>query len=145
MNGGDNSLDFGGPTDKWGPPPVVGEANGMAGRAVVVRPAHVDDGLSNTYLLGEKYVNPDHYADGLDLGDNENAYVGSDRDTLRHHLKPSRDRSMYDNSYAFGSAHPGVFQMALGDGSVQSISFTIDTEIHEALIRRNDGQVVGNL
>ena len=48
-----------------------------------IRVADVTDGTSNTYLLGEKYVNHDNYEDGQDVGDNEAALIGDDRDITR--------------------------------------------------------------
>src|SRR5262249_29394734 len=48
-----------------------------------VRPADVTNGASNTYLAGEKYMNPDYYRTGNDFGDTENLYVGFDNDINR--------------------------------------------------------------
>ena len=36
--------------------------------------ADVTDGLSNTYLLGEKYLDPDYYETGQDAGDDDTMY-----------------------------------------------------------------------
>ena len=139
FNGGTATFDHAGSADVNVPPPPA-ESDGMAGRAVWYAPRDVLDGLSNTYLLGEKYVNPDGYENATDLGDNENAYIGSDRDTLRFHYAPRRDRKGFDNSYAFGSAHPTSFGMAYCDGSARSVAFNIDPTAHKNLVMRMDGQ-----
>jgi prepilin-type processing-associated H-X9-DG protein len=41
--------------------------------------------------------------------------------------------------FAFGSAHPGSLNMAFCDGSVQSVSYDIDRDIHRYLANRLDG------
>ena len=45
--------------------------------------AWVTDGLSNTYMVGEKYLDPDYYYNGTDWADNESMYAGEDNDTNR--------------------------------------------------------------
>ena len=40
----------------------------------------VRDGASNTILIGEKYLNCDHYSTGKDPADNESLYNGFARD-----------------------------------------------------------------
>jgi hypothetical protein len=42
----------------------------------------------------------------------------------------------------FGSAHESGFHMALCDGSVQMMTYSIDLEIHRRLGNRNDGMTV---
>jgi prepilin-type N-terminal cleavage/methylation domain-containing protein len=138
MNAGTVVMDTGGSSDP-NTPPAKQDSDGLAGRAVWYQMRDVTDGLSNTYLFGEKYVNPDHYTTAQDLGDNENAYIGSDRDTIRHHNPPTRDRRGYDNSYAFGSAHPSGFSMVYCDGSVRHMPFNVDPNVHTQILLRNDG------
>ena len=48
-----------------------------------VATAWVTDGLSNTYMVGEKYLDPDYYYNGTDWADNESMYAGEDNDTNR--------------------------------------------------------------
>ncbi len=45
--------------------------------------AQIRDGTSNTFMVGEKYVNADHYNDCLDGGDYEPIFMGEDDDRIR--------------------------------------------------------------
>ena len=88
----------------------------------LIKIADITDGTSNTYLLGEKYLDPDNYANGNDAGDNEDAMMGFNQDIGRWHyagLPPCQDRPGWGNGVSFGSAHADGFQMAFCDGSVQ--------------------------
>ncbi|MBU4398359.1 MAG: DUF1559 domain-containing protein [Planctomycetes bacterium] len=107
--------------------------------------ADVSDGTSNTYLVGEKYLNPDYYFTGQDWSDNENLLVGWDNDQYRlgqHYY--GQDRAGYGGFglEGFGSAHANGFQMAFCDGSVQMMNYTIDPETHRRLCNRKDGMVI---
>ena len=44
------------------------------------------------------------------------------------------------NDLAFGSAHSGSMNMAMCDGSVQTLSYEIDPTTHRYLAVRNDGE-----
>jgi prepilin-type N-terminal cleavage/methylation domain-containing protein/prepilin-type processing-associated H-X9-DG protein len=124
--------------------------------------SRIEDGMSKTYLLGEKWMNPDTYeasgatTDGtFTLGDNQSAYTGyewdnqrvawqvnSDDDAETH--QPKQDRAGL-NPYrdpAFGSAHPGGYNCAMCDGSVQTVSYDIETLVHRRLANRLDGEVI---
>jgi prepilin-type N-terminal cleavage/methylation domain-containing protein len=93
----------------------------------------IEDGTSNTYLLGEKHVDPQYYFNSLDYTDLESAYSGSNDDSLRGtRLAPIRDTfgSGFAASIRFGSAHPTVFVMAMCDGSVQVVDYDIDLIAH---------------
>jgi len=116
-----------------------------------LRTAAITDGLSNTYLVGEKYLDPDLYTTGTDLGDNENAFTGLNWDQTRtgsnsppgstsyNYAPPARDTPGLVNFWSFGSAHAGIFVMALCDGSVRNINFSISPEVHRRLCNRADG------
>ena len=108
----------------------------------LIRLADVGNGASNTYLAGEKYLDPDHYDNGRDSGDNENIYVGMDNDTTRSTSRPPRqDQRGFDPNNTigpviFGSAHFGGFNMAYCDGSVRWIAYDVNPTIHRKAGRR---------
>ena len=111
--------------------------------------ASIRDGSSNTYLAGEKYVNPEHYEDAADNGYDQGWDVGYDQDTIRwtgtgqnatH--QPKQDRPQYNSPHIFGSAHSGGLNMVFCDGSVHSIGYSIDAEIHRILGNRKDQQPI---
>ena len=119
--------------------------------------AMVTDGTSNTYCLGEKNVDPDYYLLGQDNGDDSPMYVALQEDVLRSggYVNPGSNPPTYTywppvqdtpgaNTYAdyFGSAHAGSCNFVLCDGSVRSISYSIDPEIHRRLCNRQDGLVI---
>jgi prepilin-type N-terminal cleavage/methylation domain-containing protein len=105
----------------------------------------VVDGTSKTYLLGEKYLNPDSYFTGEDWGDNHNVYSGDDMEIVRFGatgMIPAQDRPGLVAYFAFGSAHATGCHMAMCDGSIREIVYTIDFEIHRRLSNRRDELVV---
>ena len=63
------------------PPPAL--ANGVGYALSMVRASDVTDGLSNTFLIGEKNLWPDAYYNGDDGGDDEFALQGFDYDNYR--------------------------------------------------------------
>lgn len=112
-----------------------------------VAPAMIRDGLSNTYLFGEKYVPRAAYDAGTvdDQGDSQCAYVGDSPDTLRAaHRGPESDATPYTANLeaAFGGPHPSSFNVALCDGSVRPIAFDVAVGIHFVFAARADRQAV---
>jgi prepilin-type N-terminal cleavage/methylation domain-containing protein len=162
-NGGDTYTDptsFNGPNAGTGGGPgtyAVGSATGsQSGWQTIAKTAtgvvfggsqlpmaSITDGASNTYLLGEKYIDPDDYTNGNDLGDNENAYMGDNEDISRWanagYSTPMQDTPGNAVRYDFGSAHANGFGMAFCDGSVHVISFFIDMTTHTHLANCHDG------
>jgi prepilin-type N-terminal cleavage/methylation domain-containing protein len=99
----------------------------------------ITDGLSKTYYCGEKYLNPDNYANGLDGGDNETWCTGWNNDNFRSTaFPPFPDTPGYAETRIFGSSHAGAFHMAMCDGSVHAISYEISAEIHRLFGSRAD-------
>ncbi len=126
--------------------PDMSDRNGIAHQRSEVSLAQVRDGSSNTYMIGEKYLNPDKYSTGSDNGDNENLYVGVDNDHYRFTYpdfgSPRQDRPSVENYSIFGSAHPSGWQAVFCDGSVHSMSYSLDAATHSRLGNRKDGQVI---
>jgi prepilin-type N-terminal cleavage/methylation domain-containing protein len=126
---------------------------GVIYQCSMVRVRDVTDGLSNTYLLGEKYVNLDFYPTGQDNGDDQSAYVGYDIDVCRWTkndtsrsppivFPPLPDMPGVLQYHNFGSAHAGACHFIFCDGAVRSISYAIDAEVHRRFGNRSDGKPV---
>ena len=138
---------------KYGGDPGKGVANGVVYARSEINFRQVEDGTTNTYMVGEKYMSTDHYEDGLDWADNEPAFAGNNDDTLRTttpigklnvQLQLGRDgpgESQGKGEWMFGSAHASGFNMAMCDSSVRLVSFDVDPETHRARGNRSDGIV----
>lgn len=98
---------------------------------------NVRDGLSNTYLLGEKAMDSSKYTTGTDFGDRAPAMGWVDHNTganasVRFAARPPAQDNP-DTCLAchdFGSAHATNWNAALADGSVRSMFYTMDIEVH---------------
>lgn len=129
--------------------------------------SEITDGMTNTYLCGEKHLHPDHYADGAANGDRWNLYIGCDNEIVRYsarlHKKdgeedaggqddnktkefelsvPAQDGNARNGWGIWGSAHPNGFNMCFCDGSVRMIGYDITSEVHDHLGHRADGSAV---
>ncbi len=117
--------------------------NGLSFQRSKVKTRDVTDGLSNTYMVGEKYLNPNNYTSGTDGGDNETEYTGFNNDNFRTGFSaPVPDTAGITLTQQFGSIHVGGIQMGLADGSVRTITYNIDLNIHRNLANRADGNEI---
>jgi prepilin-type N-terminal cleavage/methylation domain-containing protein/prepilin-type processing-associated H-X9-DG protein len=124
--------------------------------------ADITDGLSNTYMIGEKFLETNSYETGTDEGDDWGPYTGAQNDNARsvyydattpaNSLTPKQDYPMdpevgspsaaESRKNRFGAPHASGCNFAFCDGSVQSISYTIDPLTHNRLGNRRDGQAI---
>ncbi|MBN1910850.1 MAG: DUF1559 domain-containing protein [Pirellulales bacterium] len=112
-----------------------------------VKIVDVQDGLSQTYMLGGKFVLSTDYEGWEDPGDRGVLYSGFNNDQHRSALYlPERDHPRRDpnrnetaEGHAFGSAHPTAFNMAFCDGSVHALPYDIDLKTHQQLATIDDG------
>jgi prepilin-type N-terminal cleavage/methylation domain-containing protein len=150
-NAGDNGpLNWDGPTSyqdaithQW--PSWQKDLTGVSFLRSTVKPKEVRDGLSSTYFVGEKYLNPDHYRTGLDAADNLSMYEGYDWDVNRWANKDApllHDRPSLAAISSFGSAHANVCNFVFCDGAVHAVSYDLNVETHRRLAHRNDRMTV---
>ncbi len=133
-----NSSTYSWPTDQ-------STFNGISGERSEVQSGHVPDGLSNVFLAGEKYLDPNiyyTYSAGTPGAENNCALQGNGYDTNRWvFAAPTRDLKATNTTSCtiFGSAHTQGFQMVFCDGSVKLLNFKIDLLTYQSLGVRNNG------
>lgn len=103
--------------------------------------ANINDGTSNTLLIGEKRLNIASL--NVYQGDDNEGYTsGWDHDVIRNTgVVPLPDRRTGDGEQRFGSSHPSGMNILLSDGSVRFLNYTVDATTFLRLGQRNDGQV----
>jgi prepilin-type N-terminal cleavage/methylation domain-containing protein/prepilin-type processing-associated H-X9-DG protein len=121
------------------------------------RVTDVSDGLSHTYLIGEKYLGKEYYRTGTSIGDDQGAFVSDEFDSLRWaavgptsaaYLGPLQDRTTFaerwgsDEIKRFGSAHANSFNATYCDGSVRQVSYSLTELVHRRMCNRQDGMPV---
>jgi prepilin-type N-terminal cleavage/methylation domain-containing protein len=112
----------------------------------------ITDGLSNTFMIGEKAVIPDWCMTGQSYGDDQGPFVADERDSYRaaawdlepdcvtaNLMRPTQDTPGVDNTFGFGSAHSDGLYFALCDASVRFINYAVDEMAYRRLANRKDG------
>jgi hypothetical protein len=139
INGG-SSTPQGSRTGNGGFESITLEFDGIwaLGRQTALK--NIVDGLSNTYLIGEKAMDVQHYTTGEDVGDRApiaglKDNFGAANSYVRFAAKPA-SQDIVNNCQAchdFGSAHATTWNLSKADGSVHSQSYNIDVRLHRAL------------
>ncbi|MCE5302779.1 MAG: DUF1559 domain-containing protein [Planctomycetaceae bacterium] len=148
---GKGPIGFGDSGYQW---PDVSKMTGICYLRSKIQYSDITDGATNTYLVGEKWMDVNHYGDGAGPGDERSLYQGASPDILRWVAKKPGEywRSCEDDKkpvgcdcglLPFGSCHPGVWNVTFCDGSVHTLSFDMDPESHRRLGCRNDGKRIG--
>jgi prepilin-type N-terminal cleavage/methylation domain-containing protein len=174
-SGGPRSFEEGDDPDYWARKNetsrrIILNSTGVSFLHSEVYPVQITDGLSNTYLVGEKYLEPRYYFSGQSGGDNQGWDMGFDRDIVRWVCDPAvenatdRNKSAAEPKYlpkrdgtlkfrsglpddatgsnVFGGPHSSAWHMVFCDGSVHAMSYDIDVKIHGRLGTRNDGKPI---
>jgi prepilin-type N-terminal cleavage/methylation domain-containing protein/prepilin-type processing-associated H-X9-DG protein len=124
--------------------------DGIVHRMSRIVPAKITDGMSNTYMLAEKYLPKEGYGGAEEIGDDPLLAGYGSHNVRWAYDEPANDRdeavaggtNVGRRANAMGSAHAGTFTVAYADGSVQEISTSIDLTVHRRLASRADGQTV---
>lgn len=134
-------------TPGW--PPKLNLTSGIVSTGTSVPLRSITDGLSNTYALGERYINANSYMNGLEHGNDWSMWTGFQNDIARstYHYRPdNEDRVPLQDTPnldgvedRFGSPHAGGCIMSFVDGSVSLIGYDVDPEVHRRNGHRWDG------
>ncbi len=128
-------------------------SNGVVGPISELKLAQVEDGVSMTIWVGEKYIPHTHYDAGAGSDNNGNDQgwdCAYDVDNIRWTMDPPKPDEWRDpnggittqrSTQVFGSAHPAGCQFVYLDGSVHTISYDIDPVAFHVLGNRADGEV----
>ncbi|MGI9474331.1 MAG: DUF1559 domain-containing protein [Rubripirellula sp.] len=99
----------------------------------------VFDGLSHTYLVGEKAMDSLRYTTGDCFGDRAPIVGWTDTRVSTHsYVRYAARQPQIDSvnnclvCHDFGSAHPAGWNAAMADGSVHLFHYEMDIEIHRA-------------
>lgn len=145
----------------------LAEFTGISGvERTMIRVADVEDGLSNTYFLGEYFKFTECYAstdcsrvNGVRQEDSPLGPARWERhcavgrfglwQDMSAQEKDERDGAQASNWFTndkpmFGSAHTSSCHFVFGDGSVRAISYAIDLQVHVRYCDRRDGRAIGN-
>ncbi|MDB5338126.1 MAG: hypothetical protein JWN70_3745 [Planctomycetaceae bacterium] len=127
---------------------AAGMADGVFGPNISVGFERVTDGLSSTFLAGERSTAGTVAWIGVSYDETAPAGGGGNTqtNTSGKHVLGSAAGSSPMNSTAtgFGSAHTGGGHMLLGDGSVRFISANISATVFQNLATRSGGETIGD-
>jgi prepilin-type N-terminal cleavage/methylation domain-containing protein len=137
--------------------PGNGVVLSQAGGRSTVALSDIRDGAAYTLMLGEKASSPLKYPSipwEDDMGyfsgyGSTTASAGMNFNAVRFTssaLLPLRDFELAGpTGGCFGSAHPGTWQAAMADGSVQQLSYTIDAHVFQALGTIQGNEIISDL
>lgn len=112
------------------------DVTGISWQRKGARFTDITRGTSNTYFAGEKNVSVLSYDDHSDLGYDQSLLSGVDLDVSRWTISPPRRDGSEPRSRSFGSAHSAHCNIAMCDGSVRRVSYSIHPEIHRVSGKR---------
>jgi prepilin-type N-terminal cleavage/methylation domain-containing protein/prepilin-type processing-associated H-X9-DG protein len=122
------------------------EQTGVVRMILPVRIAQITDGTSNTLLAGDRRMNL-RLLGQPQLDDFIGYTTGFDDEIMRKTDQPPAPDVNDDSEgggMLFGSSHPGRFNVVFADGSVHTVSYTIDPLVFRYLGNKSDGQVLNS-
>jgi prepilin-type N-terminal cleavage/methylation domain-containing protein/prepilin-type processing-associated H-X9-DG protein len=140
--------------------PFPGSGVALASNGVIaplgrIRASHIRDGMSNTYLLGERAV---QMSTDVSVRGGAAASGGGTEQENFYECFSGHVQGIYKNANlppepfragvfagapgTFGSRHPDTCGMAFCDGSVRNVSFSVSSTVHQGLGTRAGGEFV---
>jgi hypothetical protein len=127
---------------------MTNTANGVIFPLSLTTDADIHNGSTNTFLFGEKYLNPDDWTSGQGAGDTTQIFAGFAPDGARYSANgPRRDARGTPAdmiSFPFGSAHVDGLNMFTCDGSGHWMSYNVDPTTFANLCNRNNTNPIDN-
>ncbi len=118
---------------KWGKTDYAANALVVPNRPKVLRLDEIIDGTSQTFLVGEKSMDPKDYLSGTWYFD-EPFFSGGSAGTARFGTKVLQDAPGVNFQNHWGSAHPGGCNFLYADGRVSAVSFSVDRSVVQACL-----------
>ncbi len=122
----------------------------------IVKVANITDGLSNTFAVGEKFYPQTSTGGVIYNGDFQSQYLRwagregtqdpvTQRWTIERALINDKNYGVSDWTARFSAVnHPGIGMFAFLDGSVNTISASVDLEVLHRQAKRDDGLVISS-
>jgi prepilin-type N-terminal cleavage/methylation domain-containing protein len=150
--GGDYAANVGDEMDNDGAETYDPENAGPIYTRSKISARQVTDGLSNTFVIGEKFITelieadeeiPEPGTEHAERGDSA-IFAGDSRETILRTADEGFPEGVPDDDddERFGSEHGDLTHFAFLDGSVQSIQYDIDEDVYEFLGIIADGQEI---
>ncbi len=147
--GGPSSLSEGENFSWWNSNANRTAATGICYAVSQIDMAQIRDGSSNVIMIGEKFLDPSYYSSGtgnVETGDTRGMFQGEDSCTGRWtNLPPVADGPTVNVATPgdrFGASHSGAANFVFCDGSVRSISYSINAETFGYIGNRSSGKSV---
>ena len=113
--------------------------NGVVDCHRLVRARDIHDGLSNTIMVGEKFVRRTITDDS---GDNQTPWSGFGAEVVRWTDEtPVPDDFEHGTALLFGTSHRSVAPFAFSDGHHRLIRLDVNRDVFGQLGSRNDGEL----
>ncbi len=118
------------------------QGNGMFSLNHSVAFRDITDGLSSTFMVGERWSKWVHstWTGVVPLGWHAPARIVA---VASDEFPPNSEADVEQQTHNFSSYHPAGANFLLSDGHVQLITETIDLEVYNALCTRAGGEVAG--
>jgi hypothetical protein len=124
------------------PWPDVSDQTGISFLRSQITAAHIRRGLSNTLLVGEKYLSQANQSTGADHGDDWHMFAGFQDDVHRSTFQPPTRDGDETRTCRFGSMHATILNMAFCDASVRPVRFDINPVVFRSIGNRSHAVVV---